>query len=120
VDQAEALLAKIKAIASDIRDERVGVDLTGQMTRPPFTTVNNRALFRIAMTIANELGITLFEVEPSAGGSDGNFAAALNVPTLDGLGPVSTDVCSREETISVASLADRGALLAAIIQQLAT
>jgi glutamate carboxypeptidase len=69
---------------------------------------------------ADELGITVFEVEPTAGGSDGNFAAALGVPTLDALGPVSTDVCSRQETMDIASLADRGALFAGIVQRLGT
>ncbi|MBK9607457.1 MAG: M20/M25/M40 family metallo-hydrolase [Betaproteobacteria bacterium] len=96
------------------------MELTGRMTRPPFTTAHNRALFGAAAAIAGELGIALFEVEPSPGGSDGNFAAALGVPTLDALGPVSTDVCSRNETIAIASLADRGALFAALIGRLAT
>ena len=119
-EQAAALLAKIEGIAADTRDERVRVELTGRMTRPPFTTAHNRALFGAAEAIAGELGIALFEVEPSPGGSDGNFAAALGVPTLDALGPVSTDVCSRNETVDIASLADRGALFAALIGRLAT
>ena len=118
-EQAAALLERIQGIAADTRDERVRVELTGRMTRPPFTTVHNRALFGAAAAIAGELGIALFEVEPSPGGSDGNFAAALGVPTLDALGPVSTDVCSRNETIAIASLADRGALFAALIGRLA-
>ena len=118
VDQADALVAKIRGIVAETRDERVKVELRGQMTRPPFPAAGNRALLATAESIANTLGIRIFEVEPTSGGSDGNFAAALNVPTLDGLGPVCTDICSRQETIEVASLADRGALFAGIVQEL--
>ena len=119
-EQAETVLASIRRIAADMRDTRVKVDLSGQMTRPPFTPANNRELLGLASASADELGITVFEVEPTAGGSDGNFAAALGVPTLDALGPVSTDVCSRQETMDIASLADRGALFAGIVQRLET
>ena len=115
VEQADKLVSKIKAIAADIQDPRVKVELTGEVTRPPYTIADNRALFALAQTIAGELGITLFEVEPTGGGSDGNFGAASGVPTLDALGPITTGTCSREETIDVASLADRGALFAGII-----
>ena len=118
--QAEALLAAIERIAADRRDSRVDVRLSGTLTRPPFTSESNRALAALALALAGELGITVFEVEPTAGGSDGNFAAALGVPTIDALGPVSTDVCSRQEKMDIASLADRGALLAGIIERLLT
>jgi glutamate carboxypeptidase len=118
VDQAEALLAKIEDIAMETRDERIKVELSGQMTRPPFPATRNRALLQTAESIAKTLGIKIFEVEPSGGGSDGNFSAALDIPTLDGLGPLCTDPCSRQEAIDVASLADRGALFAGIIQAL--
>ena len=119
-EQAERLVANIRRIAADAKDSRVRVELSGTLTRPPFSSANNRALLELATAIAGELGITVFEVEPTAGGSDGNFAAALGVPTLDALGPVSTDVCSRQETMEVASLADRGALFAGIVQRLAS
>jgi glutamate carboxypeptidase len=116
--QAEDLLAQINRIAGHAENQRVRTELTGQMTRPPFSAERNRALYASAKAIADELGIPAFEVPPTSGGSDANFAAAMNVPTLDGLGPVCTDICSRQEAIEVASLADRGALFAAIIARL--
>ena len=48
----------------------------------------------------------------------GNFTAVMGLPTLDGLGPVSHDICSREETMEVQSLVDRGALLCGLIKRL--
>lgn len=116
--QAAALLARIREIAGTTVDPRVRIELSGQMTRPPFTVADNRELYGLALDIAGLLGITVFEVEPTGGGSDGNFAAALGVPTLDGLGPVTTDTCSRDESIDIASLAERGALFAGIIERL--
>lgn len=110
----------IRRIAADARDPRVKVELTGKLTRPAFTAERNRALCALAKSVAKELDLGIFEVEPTGGGSDGNFAAALGVPTLDGLGPVTEDICTPTETIDIASLADRGALFCGIVQRLAT
>jgi len=117
-EQAGILLTQIDSIASEQHDSRVSTRLTGQMTRPPFNAERNRPLFAIADALASEIGIPSFEVPPTSGGSDANFAAAMKVPVLDGLGPVCTDICSRNEAIEVASLADRGALFAALIERL--
>jgi len=55
----------------------------------------------------------------SSGGSDGSFPGAMGRPTLDGLGPVCHDTCSRREKIVIASLAERGAIFGALIHTLA-
>ena len=47
------------------------------------------------------------------GGSDGNFTAALGIPTLDGLGVVGGGAHADHEWVDVASLPERAALLAA-------
>ena len=44
------------------------------------------ALFGQAQQIAAAMGVELAEGS-TGGGSDGNFTAAMGVPTLDGLGP---------------------------------
>jgi glutamate carboxypeptidase len=76
-------------------------------------------LFARAARIAEGLGIA-YGGRVTQGGSDGSFAAALGRPTLDGLGPVCFDTCSRRERILISSLADRAAILAGLIAQLAT
>ena len=75
-------------------------------------------MYSLARSVAEQLGIAIFEVPPTGGGSDGNFAAALGVPTLDGLGPVTYDICTPLETIDIASLAERAAMFCSIVQQL--
>jgi glutamate carboxypeptidase len=68
-------------------DADVKLKVTGGMNRPPFEKIPAiDALFRHAQTIARELGIELIDAAMAGGGSDGNFTAALGVPTLDGLG----------------------------------
>ena len=64
--------------------------------------------------IAAEIGAPIHPVV-SSGGSDGSFAGARGVPTLDGLGPICFDTCSRREKIVIASLAERGSLFGALI-----
>jgi glutamate carboxypeptidase len=94
------------------------IELHGGITRPAFPREASTALFQIATEIAQELDLTL-QPRTSRGGSDASFAAALGVPTLDGLGPICHDSCSRTERIEVASLADRAALVAGMITRLA-
>jgi glutamate carboxypeptidase len=63
-------------------------------------------LFRKARGLWRELGMELEEA-PSAGGSDGNFAAALGVPTLDGLGGVGDGARARHEHVMICELPRR-------------
>ncbi|MGC4052500.1 MAG: hypothetical protein QM757_24475 [Paludibaculum sp.] len=52
------------------------------------------------------------------GGSDGNFTAALGVPTLDGIGGVGEGAHAAIESILVDRIADRTALLALLVRHL--
>ena len=56
---------------------------------------------------------------PAGGGSDGNFTAALGVPTLDGLGPQGDGAHALHEHVLLTDLSFRGALLAATLTRLA-
>jgi glutamate carboxypeptidase len=69
------------------------------------------------LAIAAGFNIPLNEVH-STGGSDGSFTAALGIPTLDGLGPMSFEICSRREKIVIESLFERSLLLAGLIGKL--
>ncbi len=68
-------------------DPDVVLKITGGMNRPPFERTDAvAALFERARGFAAEIGFELNDVPRTGGGSDGNFTAALGVPTLDGLG----------------------------------
>jgi glutamate carboxypeptidase len=90
------------------------VRIEGGWTRPVFPETSGQPLYKLAERFAAEIGAPIHPVV-SSGGSDGSFAGAMGVPTLDGLGPICFDTCSRREKIVIASLAERGALFGALI-----
>ena len=71
-------------------------------------------LFEQARAVAAQMGIDLHEAS-SGGASDGNFTAALGVPTLDGMGVVGDGAHGLGEYAVVASLPERAAWLAAVL-----
>jgi glutamate carboxypeptidase len=89
--------------------------LTGGMNRPPMErTAGLAALYAKARAVAEQLGWDLDEAAVG-GGSDGNFTAALGIPTLDGLGAVGEGAHAEHESILISELPRRAALLAGLI-----
>jgi glutamate carboxypeptidase len=96
-------------------DRRCKIEVSGGINRPPMERTKAGAeLFRKARQIGAELGITL-EESTSGGGSDGNFTAALGIPTLDGLGGVGEGAHANNESILIERIPDRIALLAGLL-----
>jgi glutamate carboxypeptidase len=99
-------------------DPRTSVTATGGFDRPPLERSPAVArLYDQARSIAGELGGSL-EEGGTGGGSDGNFTAALGVPTLDGLGAIGDGAHALHEHVVLAALPDRAALVAALIEGL--
>ncbi len=89
--------------------------MSGGITRPAFeTSAGTERLLRLAQECGRPLGL-IFDGMYTRAGSDGNFTAALGVPTLDGLGPEGGDGASRRENILLETVPRRAALLAGII-----
>lgn len=100
-------------------DRRCELHVEGGLNRPPMERSPGIAkLFRLAKDLARELGVEL-EESATGGGSDGNFTAALGVPTLDGVGAVGEGAHAPHESILADRIADRTALLAKLIAQVA-
>jgi glutamate carboxypeptidase len=96
-------------------DKRCSVEVSGGLNRPPMERSKGvRELFALARRAAAEIGIQL-EESSTGGGSDGNFTAALGIPTLDGLGAVGEGAHALHESILTDRIADRVALLARLI-----
>ena len=97
------------------RDPRVQLAVSGGIDRPPLErTPQVVALFELASVIAADMGVALAE-GATGGGSDGNFTAALGIPTLDGLGAEGDGAHALHEHVLVESLAFRAALVAGLI-----
>jgi glutamate carboxypeptidase len=89
--------------------------VTGGINRPPMERKPGTvALFKTARRLAAELGFQLEEAA-TGGGSDGNFTAALGVPTLDGMGAVGEGAHAAHEHVVVEHLVPRTALLASML-----
>ena len=90
------------------------LEIRGGFDRPPLERKHSAALFARAKSIARELGFPLGEAA-AGGGSDGNFTAALGIPTLDGLGAVGDGAHATHEHILIQAMPQRAALLAALL-----
>jgi glutamate carboxypeptidase len=75
-------------------------------------------LLDLARAAAKDIGVPPPDGAHAPGASDGNFTAALGVPTLDGLGAVGGGAHARDEYIDVSRLPERAALLAALVDRL--
>jgi glutamate carboxypeptidase len=97
-------------------DKVCRLQISGGINRPPLErTPAVVGLFRKAQAVARELG---FEVDEASvgGGSDGNFTAALGIPTLDGLGAVGEGAHALNESVVISEIPRRTALLARLIE----
>ena len=74
-------------------------------------------LYGVARDVAGELGKDLPE-GAAGGGSDGNFTAAIGVPTLDGLGPRGDGAHALHEYVELDDLAWRAAFIARLLSRL--
>lgn len=96
-------------------DERVSLNLSGGLNRPPLErTESVIELYEKAKKIAADFGYELGETQVG-GASDGNFVAALGIPVLDGLGISGGGAHTLEEFIFVDDVPKRAALIAAMI-----
>ena len=112
--QVEEALRRLRAQTPGTR-----LELSGGFSRPPLERGEHVVgLFQTARNAAKELGATLDE-GGTGGGSDGNFTAALGVPTLDGLGPRGDGAHALHEHVELDDLPWRAALLARIVTKLA-
>jgi glutamate carboxypeptidase len=99
-------------------DARCTIHLEGGLNRPPMErSAGVRKLFATAQPLAAKLGVELQE-SSTGGGSDGNFTAAIGIPTLDGLGGVGEGAHASHESILLDRIADRTALLALLVSEL--
>jgi glutamate carboxypeptidase len=111
---------RLEAAIRGLRPVLQGAELevTGGVTRPPMIrSAESARLAQHAIEIAERLGQSLSE-NASGGGSDGNFAAAIGAPVLDGLGPIGAGAHADDERVSLASMEERSELLAALIARL--
>ena len=94
------------------------VTAEGGMERPPMERTEGVArLAALAKAVAHEMGFELEETS-TGGGSDGNFTAALGIPTLDGLGPDGGGAHADTEHLLISSWLQRTELLTRLLERI--
>ncbi len=109
----EALRAAAEAAEAAVPGTRVV--MTGGLNRPPLDAQSSAGLFALAAELAGGLGLPALHGVAVGGGSDGNFTAGAGIPTLDGLGAVGGGAHAEGEHVLLSAMADRAALLAALV-----
>ena len=87
----------------------------GGINRPAMEEASGRSLVELAASCASGMGMPPIAARAVGGASDGNFTAAIGIPTLDGLGAVGDGAHADHEWASVSALPERTALVAAIV-----
>jgi glutamate carboxypeptidase len=99
-------------------DPRISLRLSGRVNRPPLEpSPAGQRLYNRAAEVAQALGHPL-PAGSVGGASDGNFAAALGIPTIDGLGAVGAGAHARHEHVRIDALPLRAALVAGLVDRL--
>jgi glutamate carboxypeptidase len=106
----------MSTLSSDVPG--AGVEVSGGLERPPMPESASTSLFAVAESAAASEGLPALTGIAVGGGSDGNFTAALGVPTLDGLGAIGGGAHADHEFVLVDTMIDRARLVAAIVAQL--
>jgi glutamate carboxypeptidase len=115
-EEAARVTAALHALTPTLAEARL--ELLGEIGRPPMSRAAGLALFDLAVDVAHSLGLPVPTGVEVGGGSDGNFTAARGVPTLDGLGAVGGALHTFDEYLVVATMPERGALVAGLVQRL--
>lgn len=116
VDEAQRLDGAIRGLQPRLAGARLEIE--GGLNRPPMERSPAMGrLFERAAAIAAAIGVENLREGKTGGGSDGNFTAAMGVPTLDGLGPEGAGAHAAHEHVLVESLPRRAALLAGLLAE---
>jgi glutamate carboxypeptidase len=116
---ADGAALEAAILGLEAHDPDVTVTVSGGMNRPPYERSEGTGrLFDQARALAAEHGLDLREAPKAGGGSDGNFTAALGVPTLDGLGVDGDGAHTLKEYALLSSIAPRQRLMTRLLETL--
>ena len=107
-ERVEALMAGLVPV-----DPEASIEVAGAIGRPPMPESASATLFPLAQQAAPGIdGVAV------GGGSDGNFTAAIGVPTLDGLGAVGGGAHADHEFVVADTMPSRVELVGGILRRL--
>jgi len=114
--EAERVAAALAGLRPATPDTSVRVEQS--VALPPLERRASAELFGRAQRLAAELGLPPLTEAAVGGGSDGSVLAGLGLSVLDGLGAVGGRAHAEGEYVEVGALAERAALVAALVRDL--
>jgi glutamate carboxypeptidase len=115
-EEAERVAAAMAALRPVLPEASLAVEQAASV--PPLEHSASAALFARAKGLNAELGLPELTEAEVGGGSDGSVVAALGIPTLDGLGAVGDNAHAEGEFVFVDAMAERAALVAALVDDI--
>ncbi|NMM08329.1 M20 family metallopeptidase [Polaromonas sp.] len=117
--QALAVEIQSRLLALQPRTPDVTLEVEAWIKRPPYEkTAATALLLAQAQRYATGAGFELDDVPMTGGASDGNFTAALGIPTLDGLGVPGDGAHAIDEHFYLSSLTPRLAFWTSLLNGL--
>lgn len=98
-------------------DPGARLEVSGGINRPPMEEHSSLDLLRLAREVVATQQWSELRTVSVGGASDGNFTAALGIPTLDGLGVDGDGAHAEHEWASLASIGQRARLVAGMIDR---
>jgi glutamate carboxypeptidase len=104
LSEAQRIEELFKRLSKQTYEDGTTVEVTGGLNRPPMVLSEKTLhLWDQIAAIGTQLGIEM-KWTATGGGSDGNFTAALGIPTIDGLGPIGGAVHTSDEYVQLDSI----------------
>lgn len=111
-----ALFAQLEGLAAKVALPGTTLSVELGSARPPMNRLaGTQALVEAYAAAAKCFGLGSSEAPLQGGGSDGNTAAALGIPTIDALGPRGSGFHTPDECIDVTTLIPRAQALAQLL-----
>jgi glutamate carboxypeptidase len=82
---------------------------------PMVPSEKTERLWERVATIGQDIGLDM-KLTTTGGCSDGNFTAALGIPTIDALGPIGGDAHSTDEYVDLSSIVPNTLLICEILK----
>lgn len=118
MEELQRVEATIRKLVEQPKTPGVKVHVTGGVQRPPMNAGDaTEKLCALVEEIGKRVNVAV-KWAKTGGGSDGNFSAALGIPTIDGLGPIGGGSHSVDEYLVIESIEPRFKLLTELIKRI--
>ncbi len=115
-EDGERLVTQLQTLAAQVALPGTTLTVEPGSRRPPMPKLpGSQALIDSYSAAAKSFGLAAGEAPIQGGGSDGNTAAALGIPTIDALGPRGSGFHTPDEQIDFTTMVPRASALVELL-----